>query len=1173
MSAVAIAYKLLLVPPTTIFAARVNQETFSNDAAQVAFDGVTTGAYTDIMPEMMILFGTTAGADDLGRARVRKAATSSVLYFGWASRALGEGEVYLIDDAYITVLDLYKPWTKNPRITPAGVSYTDYDRSFGTYGDLPPVILLECGPATQQPLDSETNKATFSFDASNSYVTDAHASAISTWAWTLPGGASLTGGATDSDTVTFTLPESAAWCSVVATDDNGTSATRRILCIAGEPSGTLSQFDQIELIRRPEGQTLRARISESIPESTYPNGCMVVMWKRQTADGVATTPSGLTGHEHVCFVGWHYQDDTEGRADENGFLDDTVIDCRDVGGWLQVLPGYPIIIERRNTPGTWTEMYHLHMDRYYMRLLAEYCNVLLFTDFSWSGLGETYYPIPALRSEGTTLYEQIDTRAQAIAHKLTCDQWGRLAIKPDPQLLDDEGGTATPITRTATVQKAVTEAVWSDIQLSALPFPRVNWSRENAIVAEALNVSQIARIKTVFCTAPGNAPGQGVSSSTSGEQLVTDQDEINARAGHRYAARHNNPLPSIEVTLATPDDFAIQPAYMEWITFTNSATSTGQRGRTYSATRFLPIEVTINHEAELGSQTVVIRAEKEVVGYPAKTYIPPKDDSNPPEPDLPPEDWEPIDIDILNLREGLQKIFLIHENGEVSITSDYQTPSTAGGPSYTVVDLSLDGTALDAAGDPYSPRFLGTGGGVNCWIITTTKIYYVEDICDADSSRTVNLQHTFASETAYRTFGGERGIQNWMIVSSYYESGGTKACYTTDGSSWTEVTVTANTLGATNVTQDWTGIDWSHFWDITQELPAWMEYGVAQGNFWVVGEGLMAYPNDISGLYQLELGLPLDYGGGTATHIYMLIQVVSNFDYATQSRIATNQSTLITIGDPGWDDTDPSGGGQITVEKTTVSEPLSIPSDGKIRYHLEGHNPGGTWDDTYANAGHILAVAIGGTGTDPFDDPGTPAFMPTPTIHVSGKVAGLAYIGAINGGVGDLYASTDYGATWALSSLLGHDYDLSLGGTFMFPWHNNNSDLRYYWGSFDGLGYSAYTSLGVDNVDITPSSGFGPADPKCWGSCAQNWLIMSLQAYNGTSVIGFRSVNGGASWSTILPITTRANAYTGVAIGDDPDVMWFWGPAGTAYSDTGGTIIDDRKGDCSTSEVILLGGW
>lgn len=1162
MSRIAITYHLFLVQPTTIFAARVNQSSFSSDAAQVTFDTVTTGAYGDIQPEMMILFGTSAGADDLGRARVRKAATSDTLYFGWASRAPGEGEVYLQNNAYITVVDLYKPWTKNPRITDAGVSYTDYDRDFATYGDLPPVIVLDCGPATQQPLDDDTHVATFSFDASGSYVTDGNATTISTWAWTLPSGASLTGGAMDSDTVTFTTPGGAAWCSVMGTDDNGVSTTRRVLCIAGEPDGTISEFDRVELIRRPEGQTLRVRVSQSIPEDTYPNGCMVVLWKRQTADGVETTPSGLSGHEHVCFAGWHYQDDTSGRAGERGFLDDTAIECRDVGGWLQVLPGYPIIIERRNSPGTWTEMYKLHVDRYYMRLLAEYCNVLLFTDFSWSGLGSSYYPIPALRSEGTTLYEQIDHRAQAIAHKFTCDQWGRLAIKPDPQLLDDTGGTNTPITRTTTVQKAITEAVWSEARLSALPFPRVNWSRENAIVAEALNASQISKIKAVFCTAPGNAPGQGVSSVSSGEQLVTDQDELNARAGHRYAARHNNPLPSIDITLATPDDFAIQPAYMEWVTFTNSSDTAGQRDRTYSATRFLPMEIAINHEAEQGSQLVIVRAEREMIGYPAKTYIPPQDDSNPPVPDLPPDVWTPSEDDISNLNGGLQNIFLIHASGEVSITSDFQTPSTAGGPTYIVDDMSLDGTALDAAGDPYSPKYLGTGDGVNCWVITTTSIYYIEDICEAAGSRTVTLQHTFATETDYRTLGGERGVQNWLIVSSYYESGGTKACYTTDGENWTEVTVTSYTFGSTDPTSGWTGLDWSHYYNLTVELPEGAT--LDEEDEWASGSGVWDYPGGVSNNSRVSLVIARDHSGGTVTAVYMYYGVPSGFDYNTSNTYAPG----IAFSDPEFTDSDPSGGGNFTVEATD----LSFAAPPTFHWKTEGHSPSD--DQTYANSARLLAIAVGGTGTDPLDAPSTAEGVPTPAIHVSGKVAGLAFIGAVNsGGTGDLYVSTDYGATWALASTLGHDYQYSLGGAFMFPWNNNNGDTRYYWGAYDGVSFSAYTSLLTTNTDITPSPGFGPNDPKCWGSCAQDWLITALMAYGGANVIGFRSEDGGTNWSTIIAEAARASAYVGVAIGDDPDIMWFWGPAGAAYSDDGGAYIDDRKGDCSTSEAILLGGW
>lgn len=183
----AITYRLLLVQPSVVFAARVNQATIPADAASVMYDGVTTGAYTDIRSEMLVCFGTSAGADDLGRARVRKDATADTLYIGWVSRGKGEGEAILLDNAYITVLDLYKPWTKNPRIDTDGVQYLDYDRDFATYSASPPIVNLDCGTAVQRDLDPDTELATFEFSAIHTYMTDPDAAAMYTdWLWELP---------------------------------------------------------------------------------------------------------------------------------------------------------------------------------------------------------------------------------------------------------------------------------------------------------------------------------------------------------------------------------------------------------------------------------------------------------------------------------------------------------------------------------------------------------------------------------------------------------------------------------------------------------------------------------------------------------------------------------------------------------------------------------------------------------------------------------------------------------------------------------------------------------------------------------------------------------------------------------------------------------------------------
>lgn len=1164
MSALAIRYHLLLVPPTVVFKARVNQATFTNAAAQITFDGVTVGAYTDIQPEMLVLIGTTDGADDLGRVRVRKAATSSVLYVGWASRGTGEGEAYWQDDAYITVLDLTKPWTKNPRITSAGVNYTDFDRDFATYGALPPVIVLGCGTAVQQPLDSVTDEATFTFDASGSYATDAQAGVISAWSWVLPAAATLTAGAIDSDTVTFTAPVGAYWVSVTGTDDNATATTRQVLCVAGEPTGTLTTFDQVEITRRAEGQTLRVRVSESIPAATYPKGCLAVLWITQTADGVAVTPSGLSGHEHLMFVGWHYQHDMNGRAGDTGFIDDTVLEFRDLGGWMQVLPGYPMVVQRKSAPTQWTEMRAADIDRYFIRLLAEYSNMLRLSDFAWSGLGDTY-PFPALQSDGQTLYEQVNGRAGAIVHLLTCDQWGRLAVYPNPMLIDPAGGTATPITRTATVQKAFTDADYTDLTYTEQPFPRLNWIRASGIVAAALGINQISKVQTVWCTAPGRAPSQGTATLQVGEQLVTGQDELNARIGHQLVME-NRPILWVEWTHTSPDHFAIQPATMEWVTLVTSAATAGARGRVFSD-RLLPIELTISHDGATGAQTVRTRAQPETSGTPAQTYVPPADDPTPDEPVIPPIEEPGTDYD---LGPGLQQVFLIHASGELSLTSDFQTPGASGGPTYTVVDLSLVGTVLDAVTDPYSPLYVGTGTTVNAWIVTTERIYRVTDVA-AISSRVVTSQHTFAAASDYRTIQTERGVQNWVMVASYYIGAGQKTAYTTNGgTTWTEVLVSSATLGTGSTYQPPAGIDIAFTGESIWQSD--LNYTVAPIQVTVIANGLgirLDWTCPAGSFKNQSSRWPLTHNGMNISSLKIQTQEVSGFGIPTEPWYTywfhpgdySPDLNMVGYFQQHATPTPIAGGYELAYGWGSNRQCNSF--GGLYRATPQSAFPGGhfVWD--------MIITEINGTSTLVASAP----VAATPTLYVSGHTPGLAYVGAVTGAAGDLYRTRDYGATWSAPSMPAHDFATSLGLAFHSPWHDNPDDLHLWSGQYDAGVYASYRANGATLTDVSPAVGVGPAGPKAWATSALNRQVVVLMAHNGSEVTGYRSDDGGTTWTTIQATTGRINAYVGAALADDAGTLYVWGPRGVGYSSNAGLVIDDRIGSGSASEVVCIGGW
>ncbi len=1156
----AISYRLLLVQPNVIFAARVNQATVPANAAQVTYDDVTVGSYTDVRVDMLVRFGTTPGADDLGRARIRKAPTANTLFIGWSSRGKGEGEAYLQDNAYITVTDQYKPWTKNPRIDENGVQFIDYDGDFATYQHTAPIANLDCGPAVQADLDPNTDRATFAFNAVNTYMTDPDANAMyAQFTWELPAEAVVVSGDVDTHQVTFTLPRGAYWVIAREVSSQGGVAERKVLCVAGEPDGTISAFDELELVRRPEGQTLRVRISEPVPVATYPDGCMAVLWKRQTVDGVPVTPAGLPGHEHIAFVGWHYSDEVEGRATDRGYIEDTVLEFRDIGGWLQVLPGYPITINRDETPTSWFQQKRANIDYAIARLILLYTNAAALTDFLWSGLGYDYYPFPSLASQGSTLYEMIDYFAQAIAHRLTCDQWGRLHVRPDPQLCDDAGG-ATPAARTTEIQKALTEADWSSLRITATPFPRHNWDWEEAIVAKSVDADLEPQIDVVFCVAPGRAPGQGTATTQTGEQLVTGQAELNARAGHRYAARMNNPTGGIEIRLSGIDDFAIQPAYMTWITLTATGATAGQRGRAYTAQRLLPATVTILHNAETLTQEVTIQCEREVYGTPAATYYPPSVDWDdvpvwvPPVPDVPPgSEWD--------LSSGTNKLFLIHASGELSITSSFMRTSSAGGPEWTVVNLSLDGDVLDAVTDPYSPLYLGTGATVNAWIVTTTRIYYVTDVAGV-SSRSVTSQHTFAAQSSYRTIQTERGTRNWVLVSSYYPGLGVKVARTINGTTWTEVTVTSGTFDVEPFAP--TGsYDWAYDIDVTNSLPS--GWTVTYGSH-VPGVGMTKSVVRYDGMPILRSPYPVAHGG-VITHF--ALHVTSWPSPPGGGGIEPSWFEMEATGD--WYDAAQVGNEWIVGSGLNVSIHAA-------RRLLVGHQYQFT-DSGVTGSSTWNRFIIAGTGPAPFT--GLPGYQggiggdATPTLHVSGKTPGLAYTGALSGGTGRLYKTTDYGATWTAVSVPASDFGTSLGVAFHFPWHDNTSERLYYWGKYSDNDYYAYRTEadGATRTDITPSAGFGPAGPKAWSTSATSRNVTALMAFDGANVRGYLSLDGGNNWSLIVPQTARASGYTGVHVADDTAVLYLWGPAGVAYSSTSGLMIDNRTSNASASEVRAIGGW
>jgi hypothetical protein len=680
---------LAIDKPEAIFKARVNQATFTYPITQVTFDGVTLGAFGDIVKNMTVLFGTSDGADDLGRHRIRKAAGAATLYVGEASQGDHDGEVNLEDDAYITVLNEYRIWTIPPYIASDETIYKDYDIPYSeggrNYGSRPgPIANGGCSKADL--IDSGTAVATFEYDADDSAFVSP-GSAVATVTWDV-GDGTITVGNVNSAQITATFPEGRRYVDLTIEDDNGDTRIHHILTLALNESGStlrpILDFEITDHRLAPEGGEMSVIVHEDIDPADYPEGAQCIYFEHEYYDGAQGSLAGPSGDEHIKFVGWLDTESESPTATLRGIERGVEFRIISSAERLRQVNLLPQRVDDNDSPASWIQMEDLTPERFMCYLLLWHSNVFEVANIIVPDFGSAY---PGIQVQASTIYEQVDEIAKESARRFTCDQRGTLRIVDYPLLLDSGD-------RTGTVIVALTEADLSSYELASQPFPREYWIAASGITTGDSQVSKYSR-------APGDAPGQGAARSAFDMQLVADQDDLNARAGHQYA-RQNTPWEPLHLRMVHTGDAGIDPALMEWVEVTTT-TATNRRQRVLTDQKCLPTEVHIEHNNDgRGVKEVEYTVEIETVGTPGATYIPPTDpqfklpDYQFPQIDLFPPTWElptPSTVDFTSApamyAATLSGVYRNRDTSSISWSSIFD-PTSEAGANYEVWRFRLD---------------------------------------------------------------------------------------------------------------------------------------------------------------------------------------------------------------------------------------------------------------------------------------------------------------------------------------------------------------------------------------------------------------------------------------------------------------------------------------------------
>lgn len=610
---------LCLGANTTVFAARVAQATFGDSFAQVTFDTVTTGAYSDVEIGMTVLISHTndrRAAFFVGR--IRLAPTSAILYLNETSAAVA-------DNDYIFVLNDYRLFGKLGRESGA-IYYKDYANTFTPPGPL----IYNLQSAYAGVVSGSPAGYTVSFAALALAVTSG--ASISSYAYTIPSGGTVTAGAANTANVTVRFDARAAeyWVKLIVTDSGGRTSTRHIpvWAIPADLSTTVALGFEGASIERDSDSGQLASVKAFTGVDTILDNTLACILSVERYNNAATFIVS-----NIEFVGRIRTGQYSTRADFiYSRLSEGAYDIEGIGAQLARLSAPSIYMRSKTSPAVWDEIKDLTLWRAMWYLLFHSTFHELHS-LTFDETGSTYL-YPAIQTQGGNLFDAISDLAQSITAGMEFATSGecKIARNANYQTTAERNALATVAN--------FTEDDWLDFNLTHEEIETIG-----AVGGDGGSFNTTSgKVLALLGNAPKVAQGNADGTSGLSRQILTAnltkagaQSELATRLGHHYA--YANPVDTLNVTF--PDGYHwLIPSQSQWYTFTIAA-SENTGGRVYTtAERWFCQNVSFEHNHSTGGRSVTATFRKESVGTPGKAYEPPASNEGtvviPPIPPLPP---------------------------------------------------------------------------------------------------------------------------------------------------------------------------------------------------------------------------------------------------------------------------------------------------------------------------------------------------------------------------------------------------------------------------------------------------------------------------------------------------------------------------------------------------------
>lgn len=599
--------------PNVIYTAQLDTTPTSTDlVAQIAVTG-GSGTAANILPDMKMLVGTSAGADDLGFCRVRATPT---LPSGIGNIKIGElSHIDWQAGCHLTIVDDYDIFPRHLRIV-SGEAYTDHENDYtDQHTNFDPIVnmgghrvLLLEGATVQHVRRASTSQV---FDGS-----------IASYLHSAPGAASITNETTADATITYDTE--GHFCEYLTlTSNNGKTwrGVRYVFVI--DPANLESKIRRLSVREGADGVSANFEMIKDASLSNFRKRAFVIIFSRDYYGGEQES-IGYNEYEENIIASGRISDERPTWNDEVGTVEFVIQNWK---YWMSRLPTFPFGIERiiSSAPDAWTNMAGVTVDRAIWALLHEYCTVTRICDFHPSGDARYAAELASTNSNLDAQVEEIATTS--IFADLVFDRFGSAWLRIEPQLVPESDRSGW----------AVVQAITSRDYQGALS-SEINAHEETSqINLSGVSVPQFGSASPHFSLSYGRIFAPFGDPRAESNLLLQSQDQSNSLTG-LVMGWENRLFDSLGIEFIGMNRmFSIAEYCRAYIQITPSD---NPRGIAYDG-YLCPRSIAYDYEEETGFFTTVIEFQDESIerisvtgDFPAETGMDDIDFSTPPMPKI-----------------------------------------------------------------------------------------------------------------------------------------------------------------------------------------------------------------------------------------------------------------------------------------------------------------------------------------------------------------------------------------------------------------------------------------------------------------------------------------------------------------------------------------------------------